>query len=179
MTTVHLLPIALNLLLALAGRSQQPVEALKEQAEKAHGGHQATLCAEVAQALVEVADKQFAEGKSDQGQATLKEILEYATKARDVAVASHGKMKETEIRLREVHRRLEDVKHTLAADDRPQVENIQKQLDQFRLDILNEMFKPPKKKAAAKGKANPTSLRSGGASRKSGGEEGTSQLGLL
>jgi hypothetical protein len=33
-------------------------------------------------------------------------------------------------------------------DDRPPLEQVEKKIEQFRQDVLNEMFAPPKKKEA-------------------------------
>ena len=133
-------------LLGLASMAQRPtIESLKAQAEGAQGGQQAKLCAELAEALVGVAAQQFEQSNSPQGLATVSEILGYATKARDAAVSSHSKMKETEIHLRNAQRKLEDLKRTLSADDRTPLDEAGKKLAQFRQDILSEMFAAPKK----------------------------------
>ena len=55
-------------------------------------------------------------------------------------------MKETEKSLRECHRRLENMKRTLAAEDRPRVEAVEKQLEKLTEDVLESMFAPPEKK---------------------------------
>jgi division protein CdvB (Snf7/Vps24/ESCRT-III family) len=135
-----LLAVALS---ALA--SQKSIEAMKEEADKASGGHQAKLCAELAEHLVSVADQQFNQGNNQQGQATVQDILKYASKARDAAIQSHDNMKQTEIHLRETLRRLEALKRTLSVDDRPLLDATEKKIEQFRQDLLDTMF-PPKKK---------------------------------
>ena len=137
--------IVLLVLCTLALAAQRNVDGLKEEADRAAGGHQAKLCSELAQYLVGVADQQFTQGNSEQGQATVQDILKYAQKARDAAIKSHDKMKETEIRLRETQRHLEGLKRTLALDDRPPLDNVEKKIEQFRQDLLNAMFAPKKK----------------------------------
>ena len=128
--------------------AQKSIDQMKAEAEKAEGGHQAKLCAELAQLLVPIADQQFTEGNVVEAQKTVQEILSYATKARDVSIKSRNKMKETEIGLRTTQRKLEALKRTLASDDRPPLDAVEKKLEQFRQDILNEMFAPPKKKGS-------------------------------
>ena len=137
--------IVLLVLCTLALAAQRNVDGLKEEADRAAGGHQARLCSELAQYLVGVADQQFTQGNSEQGQATVQDILKYAQKARDAAIKSHDKMKETEIRLRETQRHLEGLKRTLALEDRPPLDNVEKKIEQFRQDLLNAMFAPKKK----------------------------------
>src|SRR5215831_17904090 len=137
--------IVLLMLSSLSLLAQRSVDGLKEEADHAEGGHQAKLCSELAQYLVGVADQQFTQGNTDQGQATVQDILKYAQKARDAAVKSHSNMKDTEIRLRATQRRLEEVKRTLAVDDRPPLDVVEKKIEQFRQDLLDAMF-PPRKK---------------------------------
>ena len=128
--------------------AQKNIDQMKAEADRAEGGHQAKLCAELAQLLVPIADQQFTEGNVAEAQKTVQEILNYATKARDASINSRSKMKETEITLRTAQRKLEALKRTLAADDRPPLDAVEKKLEQFRQDILNEMFAPPKKKGS-------------------------------
>jgi len=136
--------VVLTLAAALHGKDQKSVDQLRAEAEKAGGGHQALLYAELAERLVDQADQQFTQGESVKAHATIQEILSVATKARDGGVSSRRKLKETEIHLRLTQRRLEDVRRTLSADDRPEVEAVEKKLSDFRQDLLNAMFSPRK-----------------------------------
>jgi len=137
--------ILLMLLLALAALADDKgLDQLKAEAERA-GNDQAKACAEVAERLVSVADKQFTDGESVKGQATVQEILQYATRSRDLAIKTRKKMKETEIHLRRSRHALENMRRTLAAEDRPPVQAVEKKLEQFGEDILEAMFAPPKK----------------------------------
>ena|SRR5258708_2500643 len=143
------IPILILLLFALTALARSLVEdktidQLKAEAEKADSGQQAKLYAEVAERLVEVADVQFTNGDAIHGHATIQEVLQYAIKAHDRAISTRKKMKETEIHLRNTQRRLESLKRTLAAEDRPALEAVEKQLAQFRQDILDAMFAPKK-----------------------------------
>jgi ribosomal protein S8 len=125
--------------------AQKNIEGLKEEADRAEGGQQARLCSELAKYLVSIAEQQFTEGNVERGQATVQDILKYAQKARDAAIKSRDKMKETEIRLRETQRQLESVKRTLAVEDRPPLDGVEKKIEQFRQDVLDAMFAPKKK----------------------------------
>ena len=142
----NIVPIILFSLLALAARAdEKTVEQLKAEAEHAEPGQQGRLYAEIAEKLVAVADKQFTDAQSIKGHATVQEILQYATKAHDLAIETRKKMKETEKSLRECRRRLENMRRTLAAEDRPAVENVEKQLEKLTEEVLESMFAPPKK----------------------------------
>ena len=139
---------ALILILLLPAMSalaeDKTIDQLKAQADRPDND-QAKLCAELAERLVSVADKQFNDGESVKGHATVQEILEYATRARDLVIKNRKKMKDTEIHLRRGRRALESMRRTLAAEDRPPVEAVEKKLEQFGQEILEAMFAPPKK----------------------------------
>jgi stress-induced morphogen len=137
--------ILLSLALAASGE-QKTVDQLKAEAEHASADQQGRLYAEIADKLVAIADKQFTDGESVKGHATVQEILEYAIKAHDLVLQTRKKMKETEKSLRECHRRLDNMKRTLAAEDRPKVEDVEKQLEKLTEDVLESMFAPPDKK---------------------------------
>jgi len=139
--------IMIILSLAIAARAEQKtVDQLKAEAEHAAPDQQGRLYAEIADMLVAVADKQFTDGESVKGHATVQEILQYATKSHDLAIQTRKKMKETEKSLRQCRRRLENMRRTLAAEDRPKVEAVEKQLEKLTEEVLESMFAPPAKK---------------------------------
>ena len=137
--------VILVLLGLTAAAEEKTVEQLKAEAEHAEPGQQGRLYAEIADKLVAVADKQFTDAESVKGHATVQEILQYAIKAHDLAIETRKKMKETEKSLRECRRRLENMRHTLAAEDRPSIEAVEKQLEKLTEEVLESMFAPPKK----------------------------------
>lgn len=138
--------IGVLLMLAMAAlAAQRNIEGLKEEADHAQGGHQAKLASELAEYLVGVADQQFTAGSNQDAQTTIRDVLKYAQMARDAAIKSHDYMKQTEIKLRQTQRRLEALKRTLSLEDRPPLDTVEKQIDQFRQDLLDAMFSPRKK----------------------------------
>ncbi len=137
--------IVLLVLGALSLAAQRNIDGLKEEADRAEGGHQAKLCSELAKYLVAIADEQFSHGNVEQAQTTVQDILKYAQKARDAAIKNRDDMKATELRLRETQRQLEAVRRTVAVEDRPPLEGVEKKIEQFRLDLLDAMFGLKKK----------------------------------
>ena len=133
-------------LMPFANAEQKTVDQLKAEAEHADPSQQGRLYAEIADKLVTVADKQFTDAESVKGHATVQEILQYATKAHDLAIETRKKMKDTEKSLRDCHRRLENMKRTLAAEDRPSIESVEKELARLTEDVLESMFARPDKK---------------------------------
>jgi len=137
--------ILFTLLTSLPACAQNELEKLKADAEKAQGGQQAKIYAQLADKLVAVADQQFTSANSVQGLATVQDILQYASKAHDIALRTHDDRKQVEILLRLTQRHLEDMKRTLAAEDRPAVDEVEKKIAQFRQELLDSMFGPKKK----------------------------------
>ncbi len=134
------------LLLALATcAAQRTIESMKEEADAAQGGQRAKLYAQLADTLVGVASQQFSQDDDQAGQATVQDILKYTEQAREICLRTRDKMKATEILLRSTQRKLNSLKHTLGVDDRPAVDKVEKQVEQYRQDILEAMFAPPKK----------------------------------
>ena len=126
--------------------NEPTVEELKAKAEAARGDQAAELYAELTQKLIEVANQQFTEGAPTQGHTTIKEAVEAAEKARAAAAGSHSRrVKKTEIALRKAARRLDEVRRSLAFEDRPPVEEAVNRIEQLRMQILNQMFAPRSK----------------------------------
>jgi hypothetical protein len=137
----------LLLLTALSvAKDPKPLDELKAEAEKSSGGHQAQLYAQLAERTVDVADQQFTAGESQQGHETVKQVLEFASRAHEISLETRKRMKEVEIHLRETQRHLANVRRTLAADDRPALEAAEKKLADYRQDLLDAMFSPKKNK---------------------------------
>jgi succinate dehydrogenase/fumarate reductase-like Fe-S protein len=128
-----------------ANAEQKTLDQLKADAEHASPDQQGRLYAEIADSMVFVADKQFTDGESVKGHATVQEILQYASKAHDLAIQTRKKMKETEKSLRQCRHRMENMRRTLAAEDRPKVEAVEKQLEKLTEEVLESMFAAPKK----------------------------------
>src|SRR5262245_59533273 len=137
--------LAFLLLTAGASAERKDIDKLKAEAAKAQGAEQGVLYAELAEELVNVANQQFGDGDSEKGQATVQEIIQYAVEAHDLVLKAQNNRKEVEIHLRHAQRHLEDIKHTLASDDRPPLDAVEKKLADLRQDLLDAMFAPNKK----------------------------------
>ncbi|HYX54057.1 MAG TPA: hypothetical protein VE783_11450 [Candidatus Limnocylindrales bacterium] len=124
--------------------SQQEIDRLKSEIGRSGHGRRAQLNGELADKLVDVADQQFAAGESVKAHGTIKEAFDHATEAHDEALHTRKKLKEVEIHLRETQRHMEVVRRTLAADDRPALEAMEKKLADYRQDLLDAMFSPKK-----------------------------------
>jgi len=134
--------------LALAGNESTPE--LKARADAATGGEQAKLCLEYAHRQLEYADNFFNHGDVEKGHAEVREVVDYAHKAARAASASGKRLKETEIDLRKLTKRMHDIGESLAFEDRDPVRKAVDEIEQIRSELLVRMWGP---QAEPKGKS--------------------------
>ena len=137
------------LLTSMALAATESLPDLKARADAAHGGEQAKLCLEYAHRLLEDANVLFTNGDVDKAQGEVAEVVEYSRKAADAASTSGKHLKQTEIDLRKLSKRLHDIAATLAVEDRPPLLKAVDDIEQIRADLLTRMFGP---QAEPKGK---------------------------
>lgn len=133
--------------MALAADESLP--ALKARAAAARGGEQAKLCLEYAHRLLEDANALFTNGDVEKAQREVGEVMEYGRNAADAASSSGKHLKQTEIDLRKLSKRMHDIAETLAVEDRPPLLKAVDDIEQIRSDLLARMFGPqaePKEK---------------------------------
>lgn len=124
-------------LLSLAGETLQQ---LKARVDAAHGGDQAKLCLEVASRELQQADNSFQAGDIQQGQAAVQEVVTYAERAGNAARVSGKHLKKTEIELRRIANRLDDIGRSLSFDDRVPLKAAVQRLEHVRTELLARMF---------------------------------------
>ena len=137
-------------LASLAFAATQPASELKARADAAQGGEKAKLCLEYARRQLEDADKLFNQGEVEKGQSEIRDVVDYAHKAASAASASGKRLKETEIDLRKLSKRMHDIGETLAFEDRDPVRTAVSEIEQIRSDLLVRMWGP---QAEPKGKS--------------------------
>lgn len=118
----------------------ETVAELKARAEQAHGGELAKLYLEIAQRELEEADAFFTKGEVEKAQGEVQDVVEFARKAATTASSSGKRLKQTEIGLRGLSKRMHDIGDTLAFDDRAPLKTGVEQIEQARSDLLNRMF---------------------------------------
>jgi tetratricopeptide (TPR) repeat protein len=139
----------LFLLTSVALAATESLPALKARADAAHGGEQAKLCLEYAHRLLEDANALFSNGDVDKAQGQVAEVVDYSRKAADAASTSGKHLKQTEIELRKLSKRMHDIGETLSVEDRPPLKKAVNDIEQIRSDLLATMFGPqaePKEK---------------------------------
>jgi hypothetical protein len=123
-----------------AARQEEPLPQLMTRADAASGGEQANLCMQVAEQELKVAISAYKQNNSDEGRASLRQIVKYAEKGHSAAIHSGKKMKHTEIKIRQISERLRDMKLNVEVDDQPSIQAAIDKLETFRTEILKSMF---------------------------------------
>lgn len=124
---------------------EETVAGLKARVESAQAEERSELCVRVAQHQLRNADRLYNEGHVDEAHAAIDDVVVYSEKARDFAIQIRKRLKNVEIDARKMSERLRDLKHTLAAEDQPPVEQAIRRLEEVRTTLLKEMFKKDKK----------------------------------
>ncbi|MFZ0707794.1 MAG: hypothetical protein WAM71_19505 [Candidatus Korobacteraceae bacterium] len=142
---------AMVLLLCCFGLGKtESLDELKTRADNAHGGDEAKLSIEYAHAELEHANDLFTQGNVDQAQSAVSSVMEYVRKATSAAKSSGKRLKQTEIELRKLEKRMKDIAESLNLDDRPPVLKSVDEIEQLRAGLLTAMFGP---QAEPKGKS--------------------------
>ena len=147
--TVRKLPIfaAVLVVVMIAGTrllaAEESLEKLIAKAE-AGGEKQSELYVDVARRYAEQANQHFSAGDWDKGRDDIKSVLDYAEKARATVGRSEGRIKQTELKMRKLHRRLEEVARATDVDDRPPVTAAAEHVQELSSELLDLLFRKAK-----------------------------------
>jgi len=67
-------------------------------------------------------------------------VVAYSQSAGEYAIQSHKHEKQSEIGIRKMVRKLDDLKHTVTHEEQAQIQNAMDQLQRVRDDLLAAMF---------------------------------------
>ena len=132
------------LLLSASALARESLLEMKARADRAKPAECAKLCVKVAWALANQSNQFFNQGKHAEGHKAMQEAFDYALRAARGAIQSKKHEKHTEINIRKLIDRIQDIRETLGVDDRPPLDAGLKQLEQARTDLLYAMFGVPK-----------------------------------
>jgi hypothetical protein len=138
--TVILFALAAALMAHATPRDEQTVEELKARVAAAKIGDRPHLCVQIAEKQLGEADKFYAANDVEKGQAGLTDVVAFSELARDYSIQSHKYQKQTEIAVRSMTRKLNDLLHTLGHDDQVPVRDAINRLQRVRDDLLAAMF---------------------------------------
>jgi hypothetical protein len=125
---------------AAVPRTEPTVEELKSRVSSANVGERPRLCVEIAQKQLNATDKLYQTDDVAKAQAALTDVVAFSELARDYAIQSHKRQKETEIAVRVMARRLSDMLHLLGHEEQVPVRNAVNRLQRVRDDLLMAMF---------------------------------------
>jgi hypothetical protein len=134
-----LLFIAFAASLAL-GKKEEPIADLKARVESASPEQKVGLCVEIAERQLVDADKLFKDGKSEEAQGLLKDVVLYADQATQASTESGKKLKHVEIMVRKMAHRLQDMKRTVNFEDQAPIQDAADRMEKMRTDLLAKMF---------------------------------------
>ena len=127
------------LLSAAKEKTPETIEHLQQRVAGADKKKQTELYAELAERQVEAADAAY----NTNAEVAKKLFLESAASAElasQAALESNHKLKETEIKLRELSHRMNDIRRTWAFEDRAPVDPAIQRVEAARTKLLDRMF---------------------------------------
>ncbi len=125
--------------------AQQAPPDLPAQAEAAEGKKRAELFMEVAEQRLGQASRLFGEGRTEEAHEAVKKVVAASEQAGDASRKSRKRLKQTEISVRQLARRLTDLAATLPFEDREAIKPSVLKLEEIRRQLLDEMFAKKKK----------------------------------
>ena len=125
---------------AAAASRDATADELKARVASTPIGDRPKLCVQIAQKQLEEADKLYAADDVEKAQTILIDVTAYSELARDYAIQSHKYEKQTEIAVRAMTRKLNDILHSLGREDQAAVKDALKRLQRVRDDLLAAMF---------------------------------------
>lgn len=121
-------------------RTEPTVEELKARVSSANVGEKAKICVEIAEKQLVATDKLYAADDMEKAQASLTDVVAFSELARDYSVQSHKRQKQTEIAIRSMTRKLNDLLHVVGREEQGPLKEAIKHLERVRDDLLLAMF---------------------------------------
>jgi polyhydroxyalkanoate synthesis regulator phasin len=125
---------------AAFAREEETVAELISKAEAAKVEDRPGLYLRAAKLQLKAADDLYSEGKPDQARHVVEDVVTYSQKAVEAAVKSGKKLKNSEIAIRKMAERLNDIKRSLSFEDQAPVQAAVDRLQHMRTDLLSKMF---------------------------------------
>ncbi len=120
--------------------SQRSLEELKAEAAKASPKDQPKLYVEIAELELKSVEALYNEGDAEKGQQAVEQLTADCEAAAKASKTTRKHMKHTEISLRKIGERLNDIQRSAAFDDRPPIKAALDRIEQARTMLLDAMF---------------------------------------
>jgi hypothetical protein len=125
---------------------EQTLDELKTRLSSTSVGDRPQLCLQIAERQLDDADKLYTAFDSEKADVSLTDVVTFSELARDYSIQSHKHQKQTEIAVRKMTRKLNDLKHIVSRDEQVAVQNAIDRLQRVRDDLLLAMFPKGKKR---------------------------------
>jgi hypothetical protein len=123
-----------------SARTEPTVEELKARVSSASVGDKAKICLEIAEKQLNAADKLYTADDMEKAQASLTDVVAFSELARDYSIQSHKHQKQTEIAIRSMTRKLNDLAHVVSREEQGPLKDAIQHLERVRDDLLAAMF---------------------------------------
>jgi hypothetical protein len=123
-----------------SARTEPTVEELKARVSSANVGEKAKICLEIAEKQLNAADKLYTADDMEKARASLTDVVAFSELARDYSIQSHKHQKQTEIAIRSMTRKLNDLAHVVSRDDQGPLRDAIQHLERVRDDLRAAMF---------------------------------------
>ncbi len=120
--------------------SERPLQELRAEAAKASPKDQPKLYVEIAQRELKDIEALYKEGDSEKGKQALEQLTADCESAAKASKTIRKRMKQTEISLRQIGERMNDLQRSAAFDDRPPLKAALDRIEQARTTLLDAMF---------------------------------------
>jgi hypothetical protein len=125
--------------LAMAKSKPETIEQLQARAQAADTRKQVELYAELAARQLEAANQQY-NSNIEQAKTLFLDAAHSAELASQAALNANHKLKQTEIKLRELSHRMADIRRTWAFEDRAPIDPAIQRVETARNKLLDRMF---------------------------------------
>jgi len=120
--------------------TEPTIEELKARVSSANVTEKTKLCLAIAEKQLDAADKLFAGDELEKAQSSLTDVVSYTERARDYSIQSRKHQKQTEIAIRTMTRKLNDLLHVVGLEEQGPVKDAISHLERARDDLLTAMF---------------------------------------
>jgi len=119
---------------------EDPLDKLIARAE-AGGDKQSELYVDVARRYAEEANQRLGSGDFMKAREDIQNVLSYAEKARATVGRSENRIKQTELKMHKLQRRLEEEARAADLDDRPPITAAAEHVQELRSELLDLLFR--------------------------------------
>ena len=125
---------------AAHARTDPTIDELKSRMSSANVGDKAKICLEIAEKQLNSADKLYTADDVENARSSLTDVVSYSELARDYSIQSRKHQKQTEIAIRAMTRKLNDLLHVLGREEQGPIRDAISHLERVRDDLLVAMF---------------------------------------